>query len=81
MLGIHGVQGAQGLGFSPTHIHSPGTRIAGGVDGRHIYGYGDGDNSNNNKLLFFSMTLLKGWPILVRGQSVEQDVEPVLEMP
>lgn len=79
MLGIHEVQGTQGLGFSPTYIHSPGTRTAGGVGGQHTYGYGDDDNSNNNKLLLFSTTLLEGWSILVRGQSGTR-MEPVLEM-
>lgn len=76
-----GYRGAQGLGFSSTHIHSPGTRTAGGVGSRNTYGYGDSDNSNNNKRLLCSMTLLEGQPILVRGQSMEQGLEPVLEMP
>lgn len=51
------------------------------MSSRYTYGYGDSDNSNNNKRLLFSMTLLEGQPILARGQSVEQGLEPVLEMP
>lgn len=69
------------MGYSSTHIHNQGLGQQGGVASQYTYDYGDSDNRNNTKKLLFSKTHPEGQSIVVRGQRMEQGLEPVLEMP